>query len=330
MGDKKSHAEYMREWRKNNPDKVKAMNERRKAKRKKKTEDERPITIASERNQTIFAVPSMSEHDYRSHPAISRSELWKMNESPEKFKWFKDHPLEPTPALLFGQVTHKLLLQPESFDAEFVIAPVVDRRSKLGKEIYDTFVSAAGDRTIISADDYHKAMDMVTAVRLSPLANKLLAGAKEVPFFWTDETTGEDCKCRVDCLTEIDGQYYIVDYKTTGNAQTDIFSNKDVWRYGYAFQAAMYSEGVMHGLDLTERPQFVFIVQEKTAPFAVNVIAVPDDVMLAGLDKYRELLGKYHECRILDAWYGYNGVFNEMNEVLLPGWMSLGVEEDDE
>ena len=100
----------------------------------------------------------MTEKEYREHPAISRSELWRMNESPEKFKWFKDHPIEPTPALLFGQLTHKLLLQPESFNQEFVVAPAVDRRTKAGREEYDAFLSSVGNHTIVSQDDYDKAM----------------------------------------------------------------------------------------------------------------------------------------------------------------------------
>lgn len=309
---KKSHAEYMREWRRKNPEKVKAANERRRKKRKKKT-----------------APAAMTEKEYRSHPAISRSELWKINESPEKFKWYKDHPLTPTPALAFGQLTHKMMLQPESFADEFVVAPNCDRRTKAGKEEYDAFLQAVGDRTVVSPDDYNKALDMVGTARYSGIVNLFLSGDAEIPFFWRDELTGEECKCRVDCLTEIDGEYYIVDYKTTGNAQTEIFSNKDVFKYGYHFQAAMYSEGVMHGLNLTERPRFIFIAQEKNPPYSVNVIAVPDEVMLAGLDKYRELMGIYHECKTLDIWYGYNGAFNDLNEVQLPGWMQLGVEEEE-
>ena len=308
--ERKSRAEYMRKWREKNPDKVKAYNARR---RKKKP------------------IPSvMTEKDYRSHPAISRSELWKMNESAEKFKWFKDHPLSPTPALLFGQMIHKLLLQPESFDDEFVVAPNIDRRTKAGKEEYEAFLAKVGDRAVVSIDDYAKALEMVTTVRMNPIANRLLQGAKEVPYFWTDEDTGEQCKCRLDCLHEEDDCLYIVDYKTTGNAKTEVFSNRDVFLYGYYLQAAMYSEGVMHDplRNVTERPRFVFIVQEKTAPFSVNVIAVPDDVMLAGVDKYRELLGKYHQCKVLDYWPGYNDM-GEINEVTLPGWMALGVDEED-
>ena len=61
----------------------------------------------------------MTEKEYREHPAISRSELWKIRESPEIFKYYKENPEEPTPALIFGQAFHKLALQPESFFDEF-------------------------------------------------------------------------------------------------------------------------------------------------------------------------------------------------------------------
>ena len=43
-----------------------------------------------------------------------------------------------------------------------------------------------------------------------------------------------------------------------------LFGRNDVFKFGYNFQAAMYSEGVMRGMGLSERPKFVFIAQEKT------------------------------------------------------------------
>ena len=71
----------------------------------------------------------MTEQKYRQNPAISRSELWRLRESPEKFRWSKDHPDEPTPALIFGQLVHKLVLEPDSFGEAFAVSPVGDRRS---------------------------------------------------------------------------------------------------------------------------------------------------------------------------------------------------------
>lgn len=259
----------------------------------------------------------MTELEYRSHPAISRSELWKMHESPEKFLWYKQHPSEPTPALLFGQLVHKMLLQPESFQTEFVVAPAVDRRTKAGKDEYAAFAETVGDRTIVTTDDYNKALDMVTAVRMNPLANKLLAGEKEEPFFWTDEFTGTDCKCRVDCLTEIGDNLIVVDYKSASDASNDAFM-RDAVKYGYTLQAAMYSDGVAKNLGKT--PLFVFIVQEKAEPYCVNILQADEAFVEYGYDLFREYLGIYKYCMETDDWYGFMGKQNIINTLSLPGW----------
>lgn len=271
----------------------------------------------------------MTEKEYRSHPAISRSELWKLDESPEKFKWFRDHPMPPTPTLLFGQAVHKLLLEPETFDRDFAVMPEYDRRTKDGREAYSAFLDGVCGRSVITAADYQKAVEMAKKALSVPAVAELLTGKHEEPFFWTDEDTGEECKCRVDCLNETDGTYTVVDYKSANSAKTEVF-NRDIFKYGYHVQAAHYTTGVMKSLDLTERPDFVFIVQEKSPPYAVNIITVPPEVMLAGIDKNRELLGIYHECKVTGYWPGYMGMLDEPNEAYLPSWLSLGVDESDE
>ena len=52
---------------------------------------------------------NVTEKEYRQNPAISRSELWRIRESPQKFKYYREHPPEPSAAVLFGQVFHKML-----------------------------------------------------------------------------------------------------------------------------------------------------------------------------------------------------------------------------
>lgn len=103
----------------------------------------------------------MTEKEYRTHPAISRSELWRLNESPEKFKWFKDNPEPATPALLFGQLIHKLLLQAKTFGDEFAVAPDIDKRTKAGKEVWADFELSNRGKTIVTADMFDTAMAMV-------------------------------------------------------------------------------------------------------------------------------------------------------------------------
>lgn len=262
----------------------------------------------------------MTEKEYRSHPAISRSELAKMSESPEKFKYYKDHPEPPTPALIFGQLFHTMALQPETLAEQFAVAPNVDRRTKAGKEAFAKFEALAGDRQVVTADMYELAKEMTEALYSNPLITRLLQGEKEVPFFWTDDLTGEECKCRTDILIRNGNGITVVDLKTTENADTASFV-KSALKHQYDLQAAMYSEGVkkMTGCEFVH---FVFIAIEKKPPYAVNVLQCDDLVLRRGYDLFREYLGKYHECNETGVWYGFTGSFNLINEFSLPDYLA--------
>ena len=263
----------------------------------------------------------MTEQEYRQHPAVSRSELFRILDSPEKFRYFKDNPEPPTPALIFGQVFHKLALQPESFSDDFAVAPQCDRRTREGKMLWSEFTEQSEGKTIISADDFAVANEMCTALRNVPQAIKLLTGEKEKPFFWTDDMTGEQCKCRVDCLSDVtvNDSVVVVDVKSAANADYDSYI-RDAIKYGYDFQAAWYTNGVTI---CTGRPCiFVFIVVEKTPPYAVNIFQADPFLMRRGGDLYREALGIYHDCNTTGNWYGYLGKFNQINNLSLPAWLA--------
>lgn len=251
-----------------------------------------------------------------------------MNDSPAKFKYHMDHPeeAEKTPAMIFGSAAHKFILEPADFSNEYVMAmSSIDRRTKAGKEAWEKFIKDNEGKTIISIDDMSTLTGMANAVVDCHLAIKMLAGQSEVPFFWKDPETGIACKCKADCVRQIDGRYVIVDYKTTLSAQTEKF-NAEIFKRGYMMQAAMYAEGVQVALGLDYRPGFVFVAQEKKAPYAVNVIEVSEDVMEYGSRVFHDLLRKYHECSEMDLWNGY--VDDVPNETQLPGWLMFGDEDD--
>lgn len=265
----------------------------------------------------------MNEVEYRKYPAISRSELWKLRESPEKFKWAMEHPEPPTPALIFGQVFHKLALEPMDFGTEFAVAPAVDRRTKDGKAAWAEFTAAADGKTVITQDVFDKASEMVCALDCAPFVKKLLDGAHELPLFWTDEMTAEPCKVRLDALSEVNGQPIIVDLKTTADASTDGFMRSAV-RLGYHFQAAMYSEGYKQNTG--KKPLFVFIAVEKEPPYSVNILQADEAFINHGYDIFRELIGVYHDCKTTNNWYGFLGAYNVINNLGLPAYLAKEIE----
>lgn len=264
----------------------------------------------------------MTEKEYREHPAISRSELWKISESPEKFKYYKENLAEPTPVLIFGQVFHKMALEPESFEEEFIVMPDIDRRTKGGKELYAQFVCEVANKTVISQSDYDKAKEMCKSLYKTPFVNKLLNGEREKAFFWIDDLTGEECKCRVDCLPQLKIPI-IVDIKTATKADNESFI-KDAVKYGYDFQSATYIEGLKKNTG--KEYGFVFIVIEKEAPYAVNIFQADSIFIKRGYDIFRELIGIYHDCKSTGDWYGYLGKQNMINNLSLPAWLAKEIE----
>ena len=270
----------------------------------------------------------MNEREYNEAEGIRRSDLWKMEESPERFRYFLDHPPEQTPSMLFGSAAHTMFLETRKMWDEYAVAPQVDRRTKDGRAAYEKFCRENEGKQIISQDDYDVMMGMFSALKACPLANKLIfgKGQAEVPIFWTDNATGEKCKARMDRIVTYRRKKYIVDYKTTLAADTFRF-NSEIWKRGYYMQAGMYAEGLKTVTNKRKLPGFLFVAQEKKPPYSVNVIEVSEEVMNAGLAKFHSLLEKYHACNAIDEWPGYVHD-NVPNDSFVPGWMMSEMEDE--
>lgn len=248
----------------------------------------------------------MNNYEYDMMPGIRRSDLWYINKTPMHFRWHMDHPEEQTPTLVFGQAAHKLVLEKESFLEEFAVLPKeIDRRTKAGKEAYAAFLTESEGKTVITSDDMDTLWDMYRQLMDSSEVLSLLECVRgvELPYTWTDGETGEVCKCKADLITEINGIPYIVDYKTTTSCEDGAFE-RACRKYGYDFQCGFYTEGIEKCT--LEKHGFIFIAQEKAAPYASRVYWCDDGFIRAGKDKYHELLRLYHRCQQTGDWYGYS------------------------
>lgn len=270
----------------------------------------------------------MNEMQYNNADGIRRSDLWKIDDSPEKFKWFLDHPAEQTPAMAFGSACHKYILENVDFASEYAVAPKLDRRTKDGKEAFAKFEEENAGKTIISQDDVDVMYEMRIALMKCKLADKLINGKGETEkaFFWKDPETREMCKIKCDRIVRYNRRLYVVDYKTCLCAETNRF-NSEIFRLGYHFQAGMYTEGVMRSKKTKKRPGFLFVAQEKKPPYSVNVIEVSEEVMAAGVAKFHELMETYHNCKALDNWPGYM-TGDIPNDTFVPTWMQAEMEDE--
>lgn len=245
----------------------------------------------------------MGRDTYQDAPGIRRSDLWKINRSPAHFKFAMENETGSTPALRFGIAAHKMMLEPFEFFDEVAVSPDVDRRTKEGKTIWQNWMEANEDKTHITQDELSQIHDMEAALQRNRLAVDLLTGIHEQEFYWTDQVTGEKCKCKCDCLTNYNGRNYIVDYKTTESCEPGAFE-RSCRKYGYKFQAGMYTEGVF--ANTFDEYGFAFVAQEKNPPYSVRVYFCTDEFIAEGQDQFRDLIGLYHECKETDTWPGYD------------------------
>ena len=150
--------------------------------------------------------------EYHSNSAISRSSLFHMSRSPAHFKHSMENKETETDALRFGTMFHTFVLEPELFEKNYVLVDKIDRRTKEGKALFEQIVES-GKQAVTAVE-----FETINAMRGSIYSNKyamaLLKGEKEMSYYWQDEMTGIDCKCRPDCITPIGDLNIIVDMKS--------------------------------------------------------------------------------------------------------------------
>lgn len=255
--------------------------------------------------------------EYHSGEGVSKSDLDLLHECPEKYRYKKDNPEEEqTPALLFGSLVHKLILEPDEFDKEYAVTPVCDKRTKEGKAIYANYLETLNNRTEITESDYEKAVAMRDTVMSNPKAKSLLTGGTtETSYYWNDSRTGVLCKCRPDKVNK----GYIIDLKTTGDASPSGFA-KSLNDYRYHVQAAWYLRGYEAATGI--KPEgFIFIAVEKKAPYSTAIYVCNDISAEIGAREADQDIDIFVSCSESGNWYGYGGEKNEVMSIDLPQWV---------
>ena len=93
--------------------------------------------------------------------------------------------------------------------------------------------------------------------------------------------------------------------------------------YDYHIQAALYADLIEKSMNDDMPWTFIFIAQEKKAPYAFNIFEASTQFISHGRYEYELLLMLYKHCSDSGKWPGYQ-VFCEnkfgINELSLPPW----------
>ncbi|MFJ2568145.1 PD-(D/E)XK nuclease-like domain-containing protein [Streptomyces sp. NPDC087568] len=260
----------------------------------------------------------MTNEEYHSHRyALSSSGARKLlpPSCPAIFRYEQDHPQPVKKVWDIGNAAHKLVLGN---------GPTL---RKIEHEMWTTKVAKADVAAAREAGEiplkpaeYQQVHDMADALRRHPVASLLFDpehGTPERSLFWRDEKTGVMRRARLDWLPNPrSGRLIIPDYKTCRSANPEKLA-KDIDEYGYHQQDDWYRSACKALGIADEQAAFVFVCQEKTAPYVITVVEVNATSRRIGAARNRRALETFAHCTATGYWPGYS---DDVVPVALPGW----------
>lgn len=253
-------------------------------------------------------IADITNEAYQAHPAIGKSGLWTIySKSPYHYKFAER---SETSAQRFGSAAHCAILEPNRFGKEYVRGP----DDKRGKKWAEAIIESEG-KTLITSAEYDDACRIRDVLHRESVVQRLTSGRTDIELssFWTDPETGVQCKCRPDIFNHKMG--LLADIKTAADGRPHKFRNSVV-DYGYHVQDPFYVQG-WNANAAVKAEAFLFIVIEKTAPFAYSLYELSKPAVEEGERIIRASLASYAKCAASDNWPSY---VNGVTELDLPAW----------
>jgi hypothetical protein len=183
-------------------------------------------------------------------------------------------------------------------------------RPRKGTPPYLEMIESADGKIILTPDEHIQALQMAHSVNNNAVAKTLINDCKiEQSLYFTHALTGIQCKVRPDAWFK----NIVIDLKTSGDASFKAFQSSCM-NYGYFLQAGMIKEA-LSSINI-ELEEFVFIVVEKQAPFAVAIYNMSEEALQYGVKLFDDLLMGLKHCMDGNVWPAY-----PMKLLTVPGWV---------
>jgi len=263
------------------------------------------------------AVTNSAKEVYRQSPALYHGQYVA-----------RSIPFDPsTPAQLLGSLVHTIILEPEQFDALYMVAPE-SCKARSGKA-WTMTAEEAEERgtTPILVAHAEQAVRMAEVVKIHPVAAKVLSsayGVAEQTIRWTEPMSGLPCKCRPDWLIDATNitAAICVDVKTAEEPSPAAFSRAAA-KYGYHRQAAWYMDGIEAAIAKPAR--WIFVAVGKSEPFDVWVYQLALADITLGRQQNARIVAELAASIATNVWTAPGQL--EIQTLELPKWARS---EDDE
>jgi len=246
--------------------------------------------------------PGLTHRQYTRLPGVSASQLRTLRQgSPAHLRQYLDSPDEDTSSRGVLRAIHALVLEPQSWEADFAVFPGERRAGGA----WTAWRDSHAHRTILTQPEAEHARAVSSAVLAHPLAGPMLTryGVSELSGTWTDQRTGLPCRLRIDRLQRLSTTAYrVIDLKTVSSNEAHKIRSV-VSQQGWHIQLAHYMAGVsavmpgvvVHG---------ALITVEDSAPYDVAVWCLGPAEELVATQERDGLLDTYAACLASGVWPG--------------------------
>ncbi len=201
-----------------------------------------------------------------------------------------------------GSAAHALLLEGEN---RMEVVSADDWRTKAAREARDA-ARAAGKHPVLLRQfaDVNAMVEVAKSAiaRCEDLGGLTLAdGVPEQTLIWKEG--GAWFRARPDWTSH--DRRIKLDYKTTDQSANPLDWWRTIASMGYDFQASFYQRGdrVLGG---PEDSSFIFMVQEKSPPYAVSFIGLPPSYIALADAKVDQAIADWQRCIRTNEWPAYS------------------------
>ena len=264
--------------------------------------------------------------DYHEIKALSNSSLSVLKRSPTEFyKRFITGEMkgQETEAMLLGSAVHMLALEPERFDAQYVVLDGPTNQSKKPPGPYGRDTKAfqkwldaemmQQTRKVLVREEFAESLAIAQAFQSHPEIMAIMASRAEKLFeseYSMEYEIGDDkvgLKCKIDFVCP--EARLIIDLKTTSDPSPYAWgwSAED---FGYHRQAAIYSDAMESKYH--EPFRFLFGVVRSKEPYEAAVYELDAESIRRGRVEYEALIEEYIDRKAINDWLSewQRGVFS--------------------
>lgn len=240
----------------------------------------------------------LSNAEYRALSAVSQSDLKSCWNNPQLYHQMRGRPSEPTASQQFG-IDLESYIRGE-LDYAILPATVLNKDGHRRGKAYTEFLAENQSRYLVTEDyvaQLERAADNI--LNNGPAAQLIYSPTAiwHERFAWDCDLTGLRLKCEIDLLDP--GLHCVTDLKTASDVDLDSFE-RDVMKWGYDIQAAMYLQAAKLLLD--EDWSYAWVVVRNRPPFDCEVYEASQQLLLHGSRRLDERLEFFAECEKSGQW----------------------------